>query len=163
MNQQSSSVLTTQWLALICLQRRRIRRLLEIPRRLPILLRRMLSSYITLPQHPKTLPPPEPYVTVRQKDSFHGLWCVIPGYEEREFRWPVLALLDHYSSIPAIMQSQLVLSDCIRHPPHSLFSKYIPHMAIKPDHFLVDTDRNLLLTDWNECIAPAYTMAPRSR
>lgn len=123
-----------------------------------------IRTTCSLPQHPNIIPPPSIFVTTRRiEDEKHAFVCgtlypfmehgtLDDQVEESERTGIRLALINK-----AIWCFQMASAIS-----HTHFTAHAFHMDIKPANFVLNTNKDLILIDWEQRGAPSYTIAPEA-
>ncbi|KAI9841273.1 MAG: hypothetical protein M1837_000809 [Sclerophora amabilis] len=124
-----------------------------------------IRTIASLPRHPNIVPPPEAFVTVRRVDDDQGeeFLCgmLVPllgdGTLDDEINKSNAAGARLELKEKAAWSFQMACAVAHTHLVAHTF-----HMDIKPSNFVVDTNRALILVDWEQSGAALYTLAPEA-
>jgi hypothetical protein len=123
-----------------------------------------IRTICSLPRHPNIIPPPSVFVTARkvgdQKQTYvcgtlypfmeHG--TLDDQVEKSNTAGTRLALMN--KAVWCFQMASAIF--------HAHFTAHTFHMDIKPANLDLDSNKDLILIDWEQSGAPSYTLAPEA-
>jgi len=123
-----------------------------------------IRTISSLPRHPNIIPPTDVFATVQKiEDDRQAFVCgtLYPFMEH--------GTLDDQVKNTKTTGARLALRNkaiwCFQMASaiaHTHFTAHTFHMDIKPANFVLDSNQNLILIDWEQSGAPLYTLAPEA-
>lgn len=123
-----------------------------------------IQTISSLPRHPNIIPPATTFVTVGNVgDDQHASVC------GTLYPFMQYGTLDDQVETIKATGARLGLSNkaswCFQMTSaiaHTHFAGHTFHMDIKPANFVIDSNQDLILIDWEQSGAPLYTLAPEA-
>lgn len=118
-----------------------------------------------MPRHPNILPPPQKLVVLRGQGPVRRLDVVCGTLQPLYPGGDVRSRIEKSNASGARIQLDTKArwcADMAAAVAHTHREAKTYHMDIRPDNFLIDQDKNLVLGDWEQKDPPAATIAPEA-